>query len=339
MNQNPDGLFRTGLPEFLWSTRLFFASATLACLFSIAVYLFMLMVAEPEPVSEVITAAAAAATAKVEAGSRYVSPMWSIFVSNTIAAFTASFGTGVFSYVHNVLGSELELRTKHRRYANISIKFDRAFTVLYKLIRYVASLCDSRFSRFEKQIEPSETPSSSVWRSCGYTKDDYRMFAYLLPYTVPVLVLVVNGMLTGILLAYFVFNGALGGYEILGWKGIAVGLFYTLSYFVVSILPHGIIELPVLFFAAAVGYRFAVVQSDAVLNDFLFEGNDIESVNRDVSRINSITGKYLRSRYLRTVFSVVVVLLLLAAYIEVYVTPVVMENVMLAVERLMNGIF
>jgi hypothetical protein len=338
MNQNPEDPFRTGWPEFFWSTRLFVASATLACLFSIAVYLIMVICAEPEPVSEVIAATAVAATAKVEVGARYVSPMWSIFVFNTIAAFTASFGTGVFSYVHNVLGSELELRTKHRRYANISIKFDRAFTVLYKLIRRVAPLCDSRFSRFEKQINPSETPLS-VWQSCGYTKDDYRMFAYLLPYTVPVLVLVVNGILTGILLAYFVFNGALGGYEILGLKGIAVGLFYNLSYFVVSILPHGIIELPVLFFAAAIGYRFAVVQSDAVLNDALFEGDDIGGVNRDVSRINSITGKYLRSRYLRTVFAAVVVLLLQAAYIEVYVTPVVMEDAMLAVERVLDGIF
>ncbi|MBN2488808.1 MAG: stage II sporulation protein M [Methanosarcinaceae archaeon] len=337
MNQNPEDTFRTGWPEFFWSARLFVASGALAFLFSIAVYLIMVIFAEPEPVSEVIAATAVAATAKVEVGARYVSPMCSIFFFNTIAAFTASFGTGVFSYVHTVLGSELELRTKHRRYANISIKFDQAFTVLYKLMRRVAPLCDPRFSRFEKQINPSDTPSSSVWRSCGYTKEDYRMFAYLLPYTVPVLV--VNGMLTGILLAFFVFNGALGGYEVLGLKGSVVGVFYTLSYFVVSILPHGIIELPVLFFAAAVGYRFAVVQSDAVLDNLLFEGDDIESVNRDVSRINSIIGKYLRSRFLWTVFAAVVVLLLLAAYIEVHVTPQLVEYVMFGVERLLDGGF
>lgn len=338
MIQNPDDPFRTGWPEFFWSARLFVASATLACLLGIAVYLIMVIFAEPEPVSSAITATAAAATAKVEVGARYISPMWSIFVFNTIAVFTASFGTGLFSYVHNALCSELRLRSKYRIYAAVSIRIDQVFTVFYKLIRRVATLCNPRFSRFEKQLHPSETPSS-VWCLCGYTKDDYRMFACILPYTVPVLVLVVNGMLTGILLAFFVFNGALEGYGILGLKGIAVGVFYTLSYFVVSILPHGIIELPVLFFAAAIGYRFAFVQSDAVLNDVLFDGDDIESVNRDVSRINSLAGKYFRSRFLWAVFAMAVMLLLVAAYIEVYVTPQVVEDVMFGVERMLDSAF
>ena len=114
--------------------------------------------------------------------------------------------------------------------------------------------------------------TSSVWDLCVYTKNDYHMFAYILPYTIPVLILLVNGFLFGILLAFFVFNGAMSRYDIMGLQGMVIGVFYTFSFFVFSILPHGIIELPVLFLAASVGYKFAYVQSNAVADDGFFFG-------------------------------------------------------------------
>ncbi|MDF1533208.1 MAG: stage II sporulation protein M [Methanosarcinaceae archaeon] len=162
------------------------------------------------------------------------------------------------------------------------------------------------------------------------------MFAYFLSYIVPVLMLIINGIILGIMLAFFVFNGAMSGYESMGMHGMVIGLFYTISYFVFSILPHGIIELPILFLAASLGYRFAHVQSEAIAKENFFMGDDIESINRDVSRINSMTSEYLKSRYLWTVFGIAVILLLIAAYIEIYVTPVVLEYAMGAVEQLLN---
>ena len=346
MSKTSGNQFRIGITEFLWSVKLFAASAIVACILSIAVYVVMTIFAEPQPVSDVITATASAAMAKVEVGARYISPMWSIFVFNTVAIFTASVGTGFFSYIHNIFSGEFSFRSKHRIYAAISIKIDKLFTVFYKQIRRIASMFDPEFSRIninvEKKIEEHAHPddeTSSVWDFCGYTKDDYRMFAYILPYTVPVLILVVNGFLLGVLLAFFLFNGAMSGYEIMGLQGIAIGIFYTFSYFVFSILPHGIIELPVLFLAASLGYRFAYVQSKAVVDDGFFMGDNIESINRDVSRINSITTMYLRSRYLWSVFGVAIGLLLIAAYIEIYVTPAVVEYVMGVVERVLNSGF
>ncbi len=344
MSKTSGNRFRIGITEFLWSVKLFAASAIVACMFSIAVYVVMTIFAEPEPVSTAIAATASAAMAKVEVGARYTSPMWSIFVFNTIAIFTASFGTGFFSYIHNIFSGEFSFRSKHRIYAAISIKIDKLFTVFYRHIRRTASIFDPGFSKINIENKTDENThqddeTSSVWDFCGYTRDDYRMFAYILPYTVPVLILLVNGMLLGVLLAFFIFNGAMSGYEIMGIQGIVIGVFYTLSYFVVSILPHGIIELPVLFLAASLGYRFAYVQSKAVVDEGFFLGDDMKSINKDVSRINSITTMYLRSGYLWGVFGVAVGLLLVAAYIEIYVTPGVVEYVMVVVERVLNGEF
>ena len=344
MSKTSGNRFRIGITEFLWSVKLFAASAIVACMFSIAVYVVMTIFAEPEPVSTAIAATASAAMAKVEVGARYISPMWSIFVFNIIAIFTASFGTGFFSYIHNIFSGEFSFRSKHRIYAAISIKIDKLFTVFYRHIRRTASIFDPGFSKINIENKTDENThqddeTSSVWDFCGYTRDDYRMFAYILPYTVPVLILVINGMLLGVLLAFFIFNGAMSGYEIMGLQGIAIGVFYTLSYFVFSILPHGIIELPVLFLAASLGYRFAYVQSKAVVDNSFFLSDDMKSINRDVSRINSITTMYLRSRYLWSVFGVAVGLLLIAAYIEIYVTPEIVEYVMGVVERVLNSGF
>ncbi|MBW6469937.1 MAG: stage II sporulation protein M [Methanosarcinaceae archaeon] len=296
----------------------------------------MTIFAEPQPVSTAIAATASAAMAKVEVGARYISPMWSIFVFNTVAIFTASFGTGLLSYIHNVFSGEFSFRSKHRVYAAVSIKMDEMFTIIYRQIRRIALIFDPGFSKIKNNIEEQDNGTPSIWNLFGYTRDDYRMFAYILPYTVPVLILVINGMLLGVLLAFFIFNGAISGYEIIGIQGIVIGVFYTFSYFAFSILPHGIIELPVLFLTATLGYRFAYVQSKAVAEENFFMGDDIESVNRDVSRINSMTSEYLKSRYLWTVFGIAFVLLLIAAYIEIYVTPVVLEYAMGAVEQLLN---
>lgn len=344
MSKTSGNRFRIGITDFLWSVKLFAASAIVACMFSIAVYVVMTIFAEPEPVSTAIAATASAAMAKVEVGARYISPMWSIFVFNTIAIFTASVGTGFFSYIHNIFSGEFSFRSKHRMYAAISIKIDKLFTVFYRHIRRIASIFDPGFSKINIENKTDENThqddeTSSVWDFCGYTRDDYRMFAYILPYTVPVLILMINGMLLGVLLAFFIFNGAMSGYEIMGLQGIVIGVFYTLSYFVFSILPHGIIELPVLFVAAALGYKFAYIQSNAVADYGFFLDDDIKSINRDVSRINSITAAYLRSRYLWGMFGVTVVLLLVAAYVEMYVTPGVVEYVMVVVETVLNGEF
>ncbi len=340
MSKTSGNQFRIGITEFLWSVKLFAVSAIVAFILSIAVYVVMTIFAEPQPVNTVISATVSTAMAKVEVGARYVSPMWSIFVFNTIAIFTASVGTGFLSYIHNVFSGEFSFRSKHRIYGGISIRVDKLFTVFYRYIRHIVPIFDPRFSKINVEEHVlQDDGTSSVWDFFGCTRNDYRMFAYILPYTVPILILLVNGFLIGIFLAFFIFNGAMSGYEIMGLQGIVIGVFYTFSYFVLSILPHSIIELPVLFLAASLGYKFAYIQSNAVADDGFFLSDDMESIKEDVLHINSITAMYLRSRYLWSVFGVAVGLLLIAAYIEIYVTPAVLEYVMGVVEMVLNDGF
>ncbi len=68
-------------------------------------------------------------------------------------------------------------------------------------------------------------------------------------------------------------------------------------------LPHRIIELQMIIIAAARGYRFARVYSHKILNN--------------------IAAEYIRSSYLWTMVSMMLILLLLAAYIEMNITPTV----------------
>ncbi|MDW7731823.1 MAG: stage II sporulation protein M [Methanolobus sp.] len=207
-----------------------------------------------------------------------------------------------------------------------------------RLLQKIVSLKDRDFSYMGMTGHERE---GTVWEYCGYGKDDYRMFAYMLPYTVPVMILVVNGFLMGILLAFFIFNGAMTGYQLFGERGITVGLLYNTAYFFISIMPHGIIEIPAILLAAAVGRRFAYIQSHEIIHKELFLGDSIESLKNDVSTVMDTVRQYLNSRYLWKMFAIMVLMLFVAAYIETYETLLIVDRVMLeldgVVSYLING--
>jgi uncharacterized membrane protein SpoIIM required for sporulation len=176
----------------------------------------------------------------------------------------------------------------------------------------------------------------TIWQYCGYGKYEYRMFSYMLPYTVPLLILLVNGTIMGILLAYFTFNGALTGFELFGEKGIVLGLFYNVVYFFISIIPHGIIEIPALLVAAAVGYHFAHIQAQDVIKNKLFTEDEIESLLKDTEYIFETTKEYLFLSYTWKMAALIVLTLLLAAYIETYVTLGIVDKVMGSIDGILE---
>ena len=198
MSKTSGNQFHIGITEFIWSVKLFAVSAIAAFILSIAVYVAMMIFAEPQPVNTVISATVSTAMAKVEVGARcvsltaasiapafptmakvelgarYVSPMWSIFVFNAIAIFTAFFGTGFLSYIHNVLSGEFSFRSKHRTYAGISIRVDKLSTVFYRYIRHIVSIFDPRFYKINvEEHARQDDGTSSVWDSFGFTRNDY----------------------------------------------------------------------------------------------------------------------------------------------------------------------
>ena len=174
-----------------------------------------------------------------------------------------------------------------------------------------------------------QEPSGSI---ADMEKYEYRMFSYILPYTVPLLILIVNGMLMGILLAFFTFNGAVTGFELFGDKGIVLGLLYNVVYFFISIIPHGIIEIPAILVAAAVGYHFAYIQAHDVIKCDFFTGDGTESLLKDTGYIFETTKEYLLSSYTWKMMVLIVLTLLLAAYIETYVTLGIVDKVMMAID-------
>jgi len=111
---------RIGWQEMIWSAKVFASFATIAFVASMVTYLFMIIFSQPQALNEAIVATAQTATAKVELGARYTDPLWAVFIFNSIAAFTASAGTGLFLCIHRVLYEEMVLRLRHPMYASLS---------------------------------------------------------------------------------------------------------------------------------------------------------------------------------------------------------------------------
>ncbi|WP_319506113.1 stage II sporulation protein M [uncultured Methanolobus sp.] len=317
--------FKISSKDVKWSVSVFMLSAISAFVFGIVAYILMLAFAEPEPVSEVIISTASAATAKVVVTSNYISPMWAIFIFNSIAASCAVIGTGLFMMVHQMLISDISIRPKYRLYARFSVLFEKIIMPVNRLLIEITNLVDRDFSSIGRS---GQDKKGTIWQYCGYGKDEYRMFAYMIPYTVPLLILIVNGFLMGILFAFFTFNGAMTGFQLFGMEGIAIGILYNVIYFFISIVPHGIIEIPIILVAAALGYRFAYIQAHDVTDKELFNGNDIEILKKDASYIFGTTKEYILSGYTWKMLGIIILTLLVAAYIETYMTLGIVEKVM-----------
>lgn len=320
--------------DLMWSVKTFTLSVLTAFVISMLLYTLMLITSEPAPVDEAIVSTASAATAKVVVASEYISPMWAIFIFNSIAALMASLGTGLFMFIHPLLISDIRMRTDHSRYASLSIGCERMLMPGNRLLQKLVHRMDADFPYID-----TISQKEGLWQYCGYSREDYRMLAYMLPFTIPFLIMIVNGVLVGILLAFFTFNGSLTGFGMFGFRGIFIGVFYNLSYFFISIVPHGIIEIPALLLAAAIGYRFARIQSGEIVLKRLFLGNSHESIKKDVSQVLATTRLYLTSIYVWKSSALIVVLLLAAAYIEAHVTVDIAERVMQELDLSIGKLF
>ncbi|MDI3485863.1 MAG: hypothetical protein PWQ51_547 [Methanolobus sp.] len=329
--------FSIGAKDIVWTCKVFLLSVFFAFILAIVAYTLTFLTPEPEPasevVSEVIMSTASAATSKVAVTSVYINPMWAIFFFNSLAACCAIIGTGLFMMVHKLLIGDIAMRPKNRYYAGLSILMEKTMMPLYKVLMRIASALDP--DMLEIKSENNEKVDT-IWQYCGYGKYEYRMFSYMLPYTVPLLILLVNGTIMGILLAYFTFNGALTGFELFGEKGIVLGLFYNVVYFFISIIPHGIIEIPALLVAAAVGYHFAHIQAQDVIKNKLFTEDEIESLLKDTEYIFETTKEYLFLSYTWKMAALIVLTLLLAAYIETYVTLGIVDKVMGSIDGILE---
>lgn len=323
--------------DIRWTVKVFLITVFSVFFLAILAYTLAFLSPEPEPasevVSEVIMSTATAATSKVEVTSVYINPMWAIFFFNSLAACCAVIGTGLFMLVHKLLLRDIEIRPTNRYYASISIFMEKTMMHLYRILIRISSKLDPDMLQIKNG---NNEKTGTIWQYCGYGKYEYRMFSYILPFIVPLLILLVNGTIMGTLLAYFTFNGALTGFELFGEKGIIPGLFYNVVYFFISIMPHGIIEIPVLLIAAAVGHHFASIQAHDVINKGLFNRDNIEKLKEDYESIEEKTKAYLFSAKTWKMVVFILLALLVAAYIETYVTLGIVDRVMLQIDIILE---
>lgn len=120
------------------------------------------------------------------------------------------------------------------------------------------------------------------------------------------LLMVLGGLTLGLLTAFALFaNGVVVGY--VATPAVAeTGLFGTL----LLLVPHGIFELPAVFIAAAIGFWIAVVLTDRIRG----RREDLRPDSEEQRRLGALGGT-------------AVLLLGVAAVVEVHVTPALFETV------------
>ncbi len=166
---------------------------------------------------------------------------------------------------------------------NILVSFIAAFGGA-ALIRYTLKPDQDSYSRQSRL-------TSLLRRLIGEGDQTYKEPS-VLAFLLPLAVVFVNGAVFGL---FSVSNG-------LSWRELYVYFAY--------VLPHGAVELPAVILAATIGYATAVR-----LDSFLHAG-DLEGFFRSA-------GSTLRSRRSWGFFSLVCLMLVLAAAIEAYVTPAI----------------
>lgn len=130
-----------------------------------------------------------------------------------------------------------------------------------------------------------------------------------------------SGIVSGMLAPFF-FLGVLIPPTVMGMNGFVLGFApglvgMNLSDFLIAITPHGIFEIPALILSAAVGLKFAVSVLQACIG-YVFPSPGYTGRELFLNRIKP-------GWYSVRLFALIIPLLVLAALVEAYVTPQIME--------------
>lgn len=330
MSSKPNSLIKW--PAFLWCLKIFTYSATLTALLALATYAIMTALAEPVTINETIERATSAATSKVHRGAGYVGITWSIFLFNSLAALTASAGTALFVYFNRFLLKDITSRRQHHNYAKISIAMEKGLYPIYRVLEWPAE----RFFGF-RSIN-TQTEENSVWNYTGYSRYHFQLLTAIVPFSVPLLVAAANGAILGILFAFHLFNGAFSGYQLAGINGIVGGVVYNITFFISAILPHGIIEIPVILVSTSIGYAIADSNCRLVRDKNLFVSDNIANLQADIATEERNTGTILFSPLFWKIYLLFVLLLLITAFIETEITPHIITRALSLVEPFVSSL-
>ncbi len=133
------------------------------------------------------------------------------------------------------------------------------------------------------------------------------------------LMMLLGGFILGILPVIYVFlNGALVGYVISTVS--SVSHLNPFLVFLAGVLPHGIFEIPAYLIASAFGLRITKVMVKTI----------VRSVRGDTQELDPMSPNSWRALFRDSVAVVlyVVILLVIAAFIESHVTPILLQSVL-----------
>jgi uncharacterized membrane protein SpoIIM required for sporulation len=140
------------------------------------------------------------------------------------------------------------------------------------------------------------------------------------------------------LFAFHLFNGAFSGYHLAGINGIVGGIVYNVTFFISAILPHGIIEIPVILVSTSIGYVIADSNCRFVRDKNLFVSDNIEDLEADIATEERNTGTILFSPLFWKIYVLFVLLLLITAFIETEITPSIITWALSLVEPFVSSL-
>jgi hypothetical protein len=178
-----------------------------------------------------------------------------IFILNTIIAVFASLAGALLIFTLPLEATDIRYRQAHPTYARFFKQLDNyGYRLLWKNLIKI-------FQRFDVFVEQYQTDTSyhpplGFWKLVGYSGSEFQKIFCILPFLIPALMSIVNGVVSGMVLPVTIIQGAYDGFLIAGGSGFLNGITQQSLHFLAFTMPHGVFELSAIFSAIALGYSF-----------------------------------------------------------------------------------
>ena len=315
--------------EFVWALKLFVKSIGLTL--GLWLFLFVLstwVFSDPEPLASATIDVVSLVMGRVGLLEEKVGLWMAIFALNTVVTVVASTASALLLLTLPFEVKDLKYRMAHPTYEKIAKIMDKVgITLLWNPLFHIFKRFNSSFAEIYRS-EPPRNQFQGCWRFCGYSGTGFRNIYYIIPYLIPALIAIVNGIIIGMVLAVNIFLGAYDGFLIAGLRGLTVGVLLNFLYFLSVILPHGVIEVFAVLTAIAFGQGFASRYSNTILEQKLLMDHRLEELEKHVKYLVALTKQFLTSKTVLIPLTLVICLLCIASYIEVYITPNIAERVL-----------
>jgi uncharacterized membrane protein SpoIIM required for sporulation len=256
--------------------------------------------------------------------------LWSaIFILNTVVAVFASLAGALLILTLPLEVTDIRYRHAHPTYSRFAKQLDSfGFKLLWRHLIKIFQRFDKKFAK-QNQAKTSYQSPRGFWNMIGYSGSDFQNMFYILPFLIPALTSIVNGVVFGMVLTVTIVTGAFEGFLVAGGSGFVIGVAQQSLHFLAFTMPHGVLELSVIFSAIAIGYSFAYQCTQDLVSQRLLIDHRLEVFESNINYLVILAKQFLKSKALISALLLIICLLLFAAYIEVYITPEIAEKVVM----------